>query len=218
MRTSLRLSRARGLAAGILLAGCDDPARPAVPTTAEAVPAVAAAARSTPSHYVTRGEYGELSAAALDGQTYREISLNVFRVVDGLAYLSYSVWQCDLASWDCQSVEQGSGGIPGGDLTSSHGRLYLDTSTDAGVNPEFERVVGSGGRLTVTWTELSGWSSSGTSRYRFRTPDLVSHYHGTYTTTQALVDGTVLGAAVAPGSAYASMGTVREGSIAVTRE
>lgn len=218
MRTTLTLGRACGLAAGLLLAACDDPSRPAAPTSAEAAPAVAAAARSTPSHYVARGDHAQLGAVSVDGEIYREVSLDVFRIEDDLAYLSYAVWQCDLATWDCQAVEQGSGGIPGGDLTRSHGRLYLDTSTDAAVNPDFERYAGSGGRITVTWTELAGWSSTSKAHYRYRTPNLVSHYHGTYTSAQALVEANLFGALLAPGSAYGTMGTVREGSIVITRE
>jgi hypothetical protein len=78
--------------------------------------------------------------------------------------------------------------------------------------------VGAGGPISVTWTELSGWSSRSTNHSRYRSETHRSHSHGTYTYTGAAVEGSVLGHEVTLGNGYASMGTVSEGGISILRE
>ncbi len=70
----------------------------------------------------------------------------------------------------CTAVEVGYGYIPNGDLTGSGIRsLHLATNTSAAANPQFVRVVGSGGDVTLDWARSGAFSlrSNCTTQYAF---------------------------------------------------
>jgi hypothetical protein len=111
--------------------------------------------------------------------------------------------------------EVGFGLVSGDELITTQDRITVNTHTAE--NPTFERWEGSGGPINVTWTQLSGWSHRFSIRSRYRDANSSSHSHGTFTTTPAVAEGTVVGLQIDPGSGYADMGTVREGEIFLDR-
>lgn len=117
-------------------------------------------------------------------------------------FLTYSIVDC---TSECTTVEAGAGFIPTNDFQGSGtSQERLSTNTSAAANPAFERYVGNGGSITLTWkkTDVS------TERYSGgRTTQLVigglkeeTAAGGMYVVHSATVDGSIIGIAPAPGN------------------
>jgi hypothetical protein len=215
------LSAAVGLSAGLSLTACDRPSLPSDATAQELSSAEAssdepAATRATPDRYSLNGPYASLYTSSGQGEVYREVQLDLYTVTTDEAHLSYGIWECDLTTFDCVAVEQGDGPLYGDDVSTSRGRITVNI--DTAENPEFSLWVGSGGPINITWTELSGWSSRVTTQVRYRAGDYSSHSHGTFATTGAFAEGSVIGVQLEPWSGFAQMGTVKDGGITIMRE
>lgn len=206
------LSAAVGVTAGLSLMACDKPSLPSDATAQE----LSSAARATPDRYSLNGPYASLYSSSGQGDVSRETQLDLYTVTTDEAHLSYWIWECDRTTFECVGVEEGDGPLYGEDVSTSRGRISVNI--DTAENPEFNLWVGSGGLIDITWTELSGWSSRATTQARYRAGDYSSHSHGTYTTTGALAEGTVMGVRLEPGNGFAQMGTVKDGGITIMRE
>lgn len=146
---------------------------------------------------------------------YHEIQVGVYATGIDQALLDYIVFKCSLTTFDCVPVEGGFGLTSRNELSVTRDRITINTTT-AG-NPAFELWEGSGGPITLTWTQLSGWSHRSSMQTRYRDADGSSHSHGTFNTAPALAEGTVLGVRLDPGSGFAQMGTVKEGVVSISR-
>lgn len=104
-------------------------------------------------------------------------------------------------------LEWGRGEIPNEDLEGSFGggMLRLETNTSASANPDFDRIVGSGGPISVEWHKTDDFliHRAGTTRIEFGGG--VTHLVGTFTTASASSEGTVLGFPV-NGAFFARLG------------
>lgn len=214
-------SAAVGLTAGLSFMACDRPSRPTEATAQELSSAEpssdgTAESRATPDRYSLNGPYASLYAPSGHGEVYREVQLDLYSVTTDEAHLTYGVWECNLTTFDCVAVELGDGPLYGDEVSTSRGRIAVNINTAE--SSEFVAWVGSGGPINVTWTELSGWSSRVSTRTRYRAADYSSHSHGTFTTTGALAEGSVLGVRLEPGSGFAQMGTVKDGGITIMKE
>jgi hypothetical protein len=215
------VSFAVGLTASFSLMACDSPSRP-LEATAQQLPSAEpasdglAAARATPERHSLNGPHAMLQASSGQGDVYREVYLDLYAVTTDEAHLYYGIWECDRTTFDCVSIETGDGPLYGDEVSTSRGRITVNINTAE--NPAFSLWDGSGGPINITWTELSGWSSESTIQTRYRQSDYSSHSHGTYTSTSALAEGTVLGVQLEPGSSIAQMGTVKDGGITIMRE
>jgi hypothetical protein len=136
------------------------------------------------------------------------------------ATLIYNITECD-ASFNCETVEGGSGLIPATDVSGSgNARLVLETNTSAAANPEFRRLYGSGGVIRVefraTNVQESRFAGGGTSVFKFL--DFSSRFNSgtTYTETSAQAGGTVIGFAV-PSNTFARMTTEHQATVVVTK-
>ena len=215
------LSAAVGLTAGLSLIACDKSSLPSEATAQELSSAQpssdgTAASRATPYRYSLNGPYASLYTSSGQGNVSRETQLDLYTVTTDEAHLSYWISECDHTTFDCVAVEGGDGPLYGDDVSTSRGRISVNI--DTAENPEFALYVGSGGLIDITWTELSGWSFRTTSQTRYRAGDYSSHSHGTFTTTGALAEGTVLGVQLEPGNSFGQMGTVKDGGIMIMRE
>lgn len=215
------LSAAVGLFAGLSLMACDKASRPSEATAQELSSAEpssdgAAASRATPERHSLNGPYASLYTSSGQGVVYRDVQLDLYTVTTDEAHLYYGIWECDRATFDCVGIEQGDGPLYGDDVSTSRDRITVNI--DTAENPEFSLWAGSGGPINITWTELSGWSSRVTTQSRYRASDYTSHTHGTFTTTGALAEGSVIGVQLEPGSGFAQMGTVKDGGITIMRE
>jgi hypothetical protein len=146
---------------------------------------------------------------------HREIHLQVSATGTDQAILQYDIWECSLTTFECIAVEAGFGLVSEPDLITSRDRITINTNTAE--NPTFELWEGAGGPINVTWTQLSGWSHRFSLQSRYRDAGGLSHSHGTFTTSPALAQGTVVGTQFDPGSGYAEMGTVKEGGVSISR-
>jgi hypothetical protein len=215
------VSFAVGLTASFSLMACDSPSRP-LEATAQQLPSAepasdgSAAARATPYRYSLNGPHASLYTSSDQGEVNRQVQLDLYTVTSNEAHLFYGIWECNLTTFDCVAVAQGDGPLYGDDVSTSRGRITVNINTAE--NPAFSLWDGSGGPINITWTELSGWSSESTIQTRYRQSDYSSHSHGTYTSTSALAEGTVLGIQLEPGSGFAQMGTVKDGGITIMRE
>lgn len=215
------LSAAVGLTAGLSLVACDKPPLPSEATAQElswlGPPSDGlVASRATPQRYSHDGPYASLYTSSGQGEVYREVQLDLYTVTSDEAHIFYAIWECNRTTFDCVPIEQGDGALYGDDVSTSRGRISVNI--DTADNPNFTSWVGSGGPINVTWTELSGWSSRVSSHGRYRAGDYSSQYHGTYTTTGAFAEGTVIGIQLEAGNGFAQMGTVKEGGITISRE
>ena len=213
------LSAAFALIAGASLLACDKASQPSESAADEVssreMPSDPAAARAAPYRFRTGGPYASLHTTMNQGQVHREIYLQVSATGSDEAILQYDIWECSLTTFECTTVEAGFGLVAGDELVTSRDRLTLNTNTAE--NPSFERWVGVGGPINVTWTQLSGWSYRFSLQSRYRDSGGMSHTHGTFTTGPTLAEGTVLGARLDPGSGYADMGSVKEGGVSISR-
>ena len=216
------LSAAVGLSAGLSLMACDRPSQPSEATaqelssSAKPSPSGTAATRATQGRYSLNGPFAFLYASSGQGDVHREVQLELSTVTTDEAHLFYVIWECDHTTFECVAIEQGDGPLYGDDVSTSRGRLTVAANTAE--NPEFTLWAGLGGPINVTWTELSGWSSRVTTQARYRTGDYSSHTHGTYVTTGALAEGSVVGVSLEPGSGFAQMGTVKDGGMTIMRD
>lgn len=213
------LSSALALIAGWSLIACDKASRPSEPAAEEVsareLASDPASAGSTPYHFKTNGPSAILTATSVQGAVYQEIFLGVSATGTDQALLDYSIWECNLTTFECVTKEAGFGLVSGDELITGRDRITLSTNTAE--NPTFERWEGSGGPITITWTQLSGWSHRFSVQSRYRDANSSSHSHGTFTTTPAVAEGTVVGVPIYPGSASATMGTVKQGEIFIDR-
>jgi hypothetical protein len=215
------LSAAVGLTATLSLMACDKPSDPSEATfqelpSAEPSSDGPAASGARPERHSLNGPYASLYTSSGQGNVYREILLDLYSVTTDEAHLSYGVWECNRTTFDCVAVEQGDGPLYGDDVSTSRERITVNI--DTAENPEFVAWVGSGGPIRVTWTELSGWSSRVTTQASYRADDYSSHTHGTFTTTGAFAEGTIIGVQLEPGNGFAQMGTVKDGGITIMRK
>ena len=214
-----RLYSPIALIASLLVAGCADPSRPREPAEQEIATSAQIAGEASPTRISINGPYADLYETYFNGSVYLQIQASVWTTTTrDQAYLSYEIAECDPVTFDCQWVEAGTGPIPGGDLVGRPGHLELSTNTSATANPEFDLQQGSGGPIQIRWTELSGWSSSSNYHSRYRFEGFITQSHGTQTSSGALAEGRLLAIELTPSAGYASMGTIRYGDIAVSRE
>ena len=141
------------------------------------------------------------------GEVYREVHLDLYAVTTDEAHLSYGIWECDRTTFECVSIETGDGPLYGDEVSTSQGRITVNINTAE--NPEFSSWAGSGGPINITWTKLSGWSSRYITQARYRTGDYTSHSHGTFTTTGAFAEGSVIGVQLEPEAALRRWGPSR---------
>jgi hypothetical protein len=213
------LSATLALIASSSLIACDKASSPSE-TAAEEVSSrelagEPASVGSTPYHFKTNGPRAFLSAGSVQGTVYQDIWLQVSATGTDQALLDYSFWECSLTTFECVAKEVGFGLVSGDELITGHDRITVNTNTAE--NPAFERWEGSGGPINITWTQLSGWSYRFSMQSRYRDANSSSHSHGTFTTTPAVAEGTLVGVQIDPGSGYADMGTVKQGEIFIDR-
>lgn len=213
------LSAALALIASTSLIACDKASPPSEPAaenvSSRELASEPASVRSTPHHFRTNGPYASLNVTSDQGAVYQDLWLTVFATGTDQAFLDYSLWECSLTTFDCVAKEAGFGLVSGDELITAQDRITVNTNTAE--NPTFERWDGSGGPINLTWTQLSGWSHRFSMQSRYRDANSSSHSHGTFTTTPAVAEGTVIGVQIDPGSGYADMGTVKEGAIFLER-
>lgn len=113
-------------------------------------------------------------------------------------------------------MESGNGPIAPGDFAQDGETLSLNT--DTGTNPEFSIFAGLGGPITISWTQVGGFSleENRTSRASYES-GLKVRFHETRSSLSALAQGAMLGRVLNADATYASMGTVRSGEIDIEK-
>lgn len=149
-------------------------------------------------------DFGLTFSSGFRNDTTTRVLVTVSRNADS-TFLNYDVNKCPSPSFFCFSVERGFGLIPRSDLAAAgNGTLRLHTNTAAEHNPGFQRAVGVGGEIEVTWVpELGGQfqQTNGTSTL-MRGPEF-TRTTGHFFTTTAVVRGSVVGTDVNQGSRQA---------------
>src|SRR5688572_9517020 len=197
------VSLAVGLTASFSLMACDSRSRP-LEATAQQLPSAepasdgSAATRATPERHSLNGPHAMLQAYSVQGEVYREAYLDLYAVTTDEAHLYYGIWECNRTTFECLSIETGDGPLYGDEVSTSQGRITVNINTAE--NAAFSLSAGSGGPINITWTELPGWSFRSTTQTRYQASDYSSHSHGTYTSSTALAEGTVLGVQLEPGN------------------
>jgi hypothetical protein len=212
------LRGALGLAAGCLVASCDDSSRAREPTSPDLAVSSDSGNGGPAFHITLAGPFGDWYGSQFDGSHYLFMNVSVASTSGpDSVFLSYSMSRCDPDTYECEALEEGAGTIPAGDLSVTHDRLVLTTNT-AVPNPNLILYAGTGGFISFTWTELSGSGSSRSSyQNRSRYQDFSIHSHGSYTSTGAIGAGSVLGVTVELGEGYGYMGMQRDSYMAILR-
>jgi len=212
------LRGALGLAAGCLVASCDDSSRAREPTSPDLAVSSDSGNGGSPLHITLAGPYGGWYGSQFDGSHYLSMNVSVASSYStDSVVLYYSMYRCAPDTYECEALEEGAGTIPAGDLSVAHDRLVLTTNT-AVPNPNFTLYAGTGGLISFTWTELSGspsYRASYQSRNRYQ--DFSIHSHGSYTSAGALGVGSVLGVTVELGEGYGDMGMQRDSYMGILR-
>jgi hypothetical protein len=95
-------------------------------------------------------------------------------------------------------LEAGFGLIPNADMTVTHGAVTtIGLTTDTSANPSFTRFAGSGGLISLTWTQTPAFSFSfnGTRQAQYGTY-VKEQGSGRSTSVSASATGSLIGNAV----------------------
>jgi hypothetical protein len=209
-----------GVLAGLLAGACEDRSAEREPTAPDvaATPSIVPMGSGHVYHFTSQGSFGDLSFAADMGDAYEWGYLAVYQGgtrKDRQVLLYYDITQCGYATYECTSVEGGNGLIPSGDLVQEGNTLTLNTNTSTA--PEFSLYAGSGGPITISWTQTSGFTARENVNSRINyVSGLKARFHQTRTSFSAVAEGSMLGRALDP-YAYATMGTVHSGEIDIEK-
>jgi hypothetical protein len=201
-----------GLLASVLLGACEDKSAGREPTAPDLAPSLSAGVMGSGhvSKFVTKGSFGYVSIFGYTAEGYENGYLFASQGGEGQqVFMYYDITQCDY-SGSCSSVESGYGYIPSGDLVQEHEKLILTTNTSTA--PDFYIYAGSGGPITISWTQFSGFTSRESRNMRATYGSLKVRFHETRTTYSAFAEGLLLGRTL-DASVYAQMGTVHSGEI-----
>jgi hypothetical protein len=125
-----------------------------------------------------------------------------------------------LSSGCCPPVthEFGTGTIPSSDLRGdAGGTLILDTNTSAASNPNFNRLAGNGGPISVTWRANKFFVSRLHNNSRTEVGSLIFILNGVSDTLSAEAAGSAIGFVVSAfqtgltGKSHSVMHTIRQG-------
>jgi Tol biopolymer transport system component len=186
----------------------------------DAVPVWTGGAITSPTtqfHFVANGDFANLSWFEFDpAGGFILGSLSVSRGGPTNApqtSLSYFVFQCD-QFFTCNTIREGFGLIPNGDLIGGRTSLRLSTNTTG--NPDFVTVAGPTGVVSVDWRAngLFTQSSTGTGQISF--PGSTQRSQGSFTSASANATGSIVGVPLSP-NASASLGTNHQTNIDITR-
>ncbi len=172
---------------------------------------------TTQVHFVANGDFGNASWFEVDpagGFTSGSISVNRGGpTTDPQTFLSYSVFQCD-PSFFCNTIREGSGLIPNGDLRSGGNSLSLSTNTTG--NPNFVVSVGPTGIASADWRAngLFTQSSTGTNQITF--PSFTERSQGSLSSASANATGNIAGVALSP-TGSGEFGSNHQMTIDITR-
>ena len=159
--------------------------------------------------------FGDVPGGALIGEV--QVSRNVSKT-ETQTFLFYSIQRCDSNTGVCELSDVGFGLIPNRDFVTSRGDARLRTNTSAAANPEFVREIGSGGSITLEWTQTSGFTTDFHGHSRTRFPGFsMERTQFASTMSSALADGSVLGVAVSPANSSGSIGRARFGSLLILK-
>jgi len=167
-------------------------------------------------HFVTNGDFASLSWFEVDpAGGFISGFLYVSRggpTTDPQTFLGYSVFQCD-PSFGCNTIRDGFGLIPNGDLSGGGRSLTLSTNTTG--NPNFFTFAGPTGVVSVNWRAdgLFTQMSSGTNQYSFS--GFTQLFQGSSTSASAKTMGSIVGVGISPNSS-AGIGTNHQVTIDIT--
>jgi hypothetical protein len=213
-----------GLSLVALLGGCENEAtrsETTAPESSEPTASPVSAAGAATFHFKSRGPvasvfiFGDDPEGALIGDVQVQRSESKTGTE---TFLFYSLQRCHHQTGECVFLELGFGLIPNSQFVAGRGKARLRTNTRASANPTFVREVGSGGPITVEWTETSGFITDfhGNSRTRF--PGFsMEHSQFASTTSSALAEGTFMGVEVSPANSNGTIGRARFGSIFIVK-
>lgn len=206
------------------IGACEDPpaqADPVAPDVSNAASRVSGVAGAQTFHFKTRGQEADVFFFSEDSEGALIGNVQVFRSQTKSAretFLFYSVQRCDFTTGECREVEGGSGVIPNGDLAIGGREVSLHTNTSLAANPDFYRVAGDGGVITLQWIAYSAYVQKFHSHSQTRIGGVfIDHSQFAGTFSSALIEGTVLGAPVSAGNSGGSLGTVRSGSVVIQK-
>lgn len=208
-----------GAAVALVLGGCDDEPRKTVPTAPDL--AVAADGAVQPAggalfRFRSKGAFGDVSFFGGNRFGFASVSRGG-PANDPQTSLFYTVLEC--GEFFCTEIEAGFGAIPNTDLkVDGNARgLRLNTNTSTATNPDFVRFAGSGGVVAISWERISASSSRVVTNGQTRFANLLFRSHTNATFFSASAQGSIVGTAVGPDNAFATIGTSHEGTLAVER-
>ena len=215
--------RGIGMIAGLLIAGCatespsGEPAAPDIPE----LPAIAAGAAGTQTiHFKSRGPFAQASffTEVPGGVLFGFVEVNRGAVTtEDLTLLFYTMERCDITTGECTVLEQGTGTIPNSALVVRGRETTLHINT-AAANPGFERFIGSGGLISLRWTQNSAVVTDFKGHSRTRIAGvLMERSQFSRTSSSAFVEGTLLGTSVGSDNSIGEIGRVRSGLLVVQK-
>jgi hypothetical protein len=218
-----RFGHVLGISMALTLGACENETNSelAAPDAGEPPASTVSAAGTSIFHFKVSGPmasvsfFGDDAGGALIGDV--QVSRNVSKT-ETSTFLFYSIQRCDSNTGECVLSNQGFGLIPNRDFVASRTDARLRTNTSASANPDFGREIGSGGAITLEWTQTSGFTTDFHGHSRTRFPGLsMEHSQFASTMSSALTEGTVFGIAVGPGNSTGTIGRARFGSLFILK-
>lgn len=213
-----------GLCILVMLGGCENNAtrsETTAPETSEPPVSTANAVGAVLFHFKSRGPLAEVSFFGDDAEGALVGNVDVQRSeskTETQTFLFYRLERCHHLTGECVLLELGFGLIPNSHFVAGREEARLRTNTRAGANPTFVREVGSGGRITLEWTQTSGFTTDfhGHTRTKFSS---FSKEHDQFVSTMssALAEGAFLGFEVSPGNSNGTIGRARFGSLFIVK-
>lgn len=216
------LRKAYVVAAGLFVAGCENaPTRsdPTAPDLSDG-PSSAMSTRAEISHFRSRGPLAQVTFSAEQPSGVISGYLEVTRggsTTDQQTFLFYDIERCDPVTFECVTIEQGSGLIPNRDLRVRGQTMTLHTHTSAASNPDYYQI-GSGGAINLTWTTTSAFLTTNHVQSRTRVKGVfLEHDQFASTVSSALTQGLLIGVAITPGNSAGLLGSARSGTIVIEK-
>lgn len=208
---------------GLLIAGCatESPSgEPAAPDTPELPASAAGAAGTQTIHFKSRGPFAQVSFFT---ETPGGVLFGFLDVTRGAVntqeqtLLFYTVERCDLITGECNLLELGSGLIPNRALVVRARETTLHINT-AAANPGFERFIGSGGLISLRWTQNSAVVTDFKGHSRTRIAGvLMERSQFSSTSSSAFIEGALLGTTLSSDNSTGVVGRVRSGLLVVQK-
>lgn len=115
----------------------------------------------------------------------------------------------------CTLIEAGFGRVPSGDVRSGSAQVAgILTNTSAEANPDFTRLAGSGGIVSVDWRAAGDSVTRFHTSQTFRFGNFLFHFNGSSVFSPAAVQGSVVGWPI-QGTVSATLGSSQALSIGV---